>query len=134
MKELQELKEKLIKSASNGEIRVFEGYASDTTVEFNFADSEGNLLGTFYKKIDFYVDALSPEVDENGVFTSNQQIHIVNNIFKFDLDYIKGKENFNNYMSSEAARKVKLVAIIIGDKMSDGSYEDLYIEWSVNID
>ena len=134
MKELEELKEKLIKSALNGEIRVFEGCASDTTVDFSFYDSEGNLLGTFYKKIDFYVDELSPEVDENDVFTSNQQINIVNNIYKFDLDFIKNKENFNNYMSSEASKKVKLVEIIIGDKISDGSYEDLCIKWSVNID
>ena len=90
---IETLRKKIIDSAKNNELPIFEDYAGDTMVHCTLLDENNDKITSRQYNLENYAeDSWNYDLDEEGRFTVKQQLEIIENIFKrFDFPPYKDK-------------------------------------------
>ena len=113
---------KIQESAENGAIRIHEAYVGDTIVEISYFDINENLLDTeVYKMVDVFEEGWEIDeesADSEGVILIEVQKRFASSLIGFLTDLLKNDN-----------RELSKITIDVGDKMSDGSWDNFYIHF-----
>jgi hypothetical protein len=135
MNAIKNIYNQIKESAEKEEIKIFEDYTSQTFVYYFLNDKNNNLVSIVKECIEEYVeDTFNYDLNSEGRFSQKQQLEVAELIWENRLSFFNELEDFiySSFLSvpKDKTSEIHSITIMIGDKKSDGDWDDFHIQWT----
>ncbi len=135
MNAIKNIYNQIKESAEKEEIKILEDYTSQTFVYYFLNDKNNNLVSSVKECIEEYVeDTFNYDLNSEGRFSQKQQLEVAELIWENRLSFFNELEDFiySSFLSvpKDKTSEIHSITIMIGDKKSDGDWDDFHIQWT----